>query len=262
MKSLRTLPIPFLMVVAILLSACGGAPAAAPTSQLDIILTEGVKTMVASYFETQTALAPVATATQPSPTITPSPAYTPTGFLNPLPTLTSTFLWYPTIAVSPTVTGTPPTATLPAGGSGCNNLYLIAELYPGGSNEMQPGEAFIMTWKVHNSGTCEWKAYYRITFVSGQDFDPYIVNLGRTYEIGKNPELSVQMDAPRRTGTFTAHFRMSDGNGNLFGSTLPVTIKVVGDQPDTPVPPTATNTSTPTFTPSPTITNTPTTPGP
>lgn len=255
MNPLRRSLIPILLM-ALVLSACGGAPAT-ESAQLDFILTEGVKTMVASYFETQTALAPVATATLP-PTITPSPALTPVGFPNPLnPTLTATFIYYPTsVPFTSTVTGTPPTATLTSGGFGCNNLALLYEIYPNGSNEVKPGEAFFMSWKVHNSGTCEWKSYYRLSFVSGTNMDPRINNLGKIIPVDKNPEISIQLDAPNRTGSFTAHFRMSDGNGNLFGSTLPVTIKVVGDPTNT-VPPTQTPSVTPTVTPSVTPTVTP-----
>jgi Ig-like domain from next to BRCA1 gene len=229
-----------ILLIALVLSACGGAPAT-EAAQLDFILTEGVKTMVAAYFETQTALAPVATATIPA-TITPSPAFTPVGFLGTQPpTLTPTFLYYPTsIPFTSTVTGTPPTATLTSGGFGCNNLALLYEIYPNGSNVLKPGESFFMTWKVHNSGTCEWKSYYRLSFVSGTDMDPRVGNLGKIIPVDKNPEISVQMDAPNRTGSFTAYFRMSDGNGNLFGSTLPVTIKVQGDPTNTPVTPPAT----------------------
>lgn len=237
MKLLRRISIPFLFL-AFLLSACGGAPSTQP-SQVDIILTEGVKTMVASYFETQTALAPPATTT---PTITPipsaTPAFTPVGFLNNAlsPSPTSTYLWYPTIAITSTVTGTPPTATLASGAFGCNNLVLLSDIYPNGSNVVKSGESFIMTWKVHNSGTCEWKTYYHLTFVGGTDMDARGGSFGKIIPVDKNPEVSVQLDAPKRTGTFTAYFRMSDGNGNLFGSTLGVTIKVQGDPTNTPQP--------------------------
>lgn len=262
MNLFRRISIP-LLTLALFLSACGTAPAT-EASQIDIILTEGVKTMVASYFETQTALAPAATDT---PTITPlpssTPAFTPVGFLNnaqtPLPT--STFVWYPSLAVTSTVTGTPPTATLPSSGFGCNNLTLLYDIYPNGSNVLKPGQNFTMTWKVHNSGTCEWKSYYRLTFVSGADFDPPSVNIGKIVPPDKNPEISLNMDAPNRTGTFTAYYRMSDGEGHMFGSTLVVSIKVQEDPTNTPQPSsTATATNTPEPSSTPIITNTPETP--
>ncbi len=262
MKLFRRILFPIL-TFALLLSACGGAPAT-EASQIDIILTEGVKTMVASYFETQTALAPVATAT---PTITPistsTPAFTPVGFLDnaQTPLSTSTFVWYPTIAITNTVTGTPPTATLPASAYGCNNLTLLYDIYPNGSNIMKPGQNFTMTWKVHNSGTCEWKSYYRLTLVSGTNFDAPNVNIGKIIAPDRNPEVSLNMDAPRKTGTFTAYYRMADGDGHMFGATLVVSIKVQNDATDTPQPgstATFTNTLEPSSTP--TITNTPETP--
>jgi hypothetical protein len=257
MKLLRRLSIPFLFF-AILLSACGGAPVP-ETSQIDVILTEGVKTMVASYFATQTALAPAATATVPSATVTPSPAFTPVGFLNN--TLTPTFIIYPTLArtSTATVTGTPPTATVNSPGLafGCNNLAFLYDInYPSGS-VLKPGENFTKTWKVQNSGSCEWKSYYRLTFLSGDEFDAPSISIGKIIPVGKNPEISINLDAPRRTGTFTAYWRMSDGEGHMFGATLGVTIKVQGDPTDTPAP-SATLTPTITFTPgTPATTTTP-----
>src|SRR5512140_2922267 len=109
MKLHRHLSI-LLLVTVFLLAACGPAPTP-DTSQIDIVLTEGVQTMVASYFQTQTAMAPTATATVPSPTVTLTPAFTPVGFLSTLPaTQTATLVWIPILPSSTsTVTGTPPT---------------------------------------------------------------------------------------------------------------------------------------------------------
>lgn len=243
MKLFQRLLIPCLLL-ALLLSGCGGA---APTeaSQIDVILTEGVKTMVASYFETQTALAPVATATVQA-SITPSPAFTPVGFGNLLltPSLTPTLYFYPTLIKSPTptVTGTPPTATVNSPGLafGCNNLAFLYDInYPSGS-VLKPGENFTKTWKVSNTGSCEWKYYYRLSLVSGTDFGAPDISIGRIVPVGKNPEISINLDAPRRSGTFTAYWRMSDGAGHMFGATLGVSIKVSSDPTNTPVPPTNT----------------------
>jgi len=36
----------------------------------------------------------------------------------------------------------------------------------------------------------------------------------------------VNLDAPRNPGTYSAYWRMADGDGHMFGATLGVTIKV------------------------------------
>ncbi len=73
-----------LALAAFMLASCAGE---APTEQVDVVMTAAIHTMVASFFETQTALVtPVtetATSTQtPFPTVTPFPSAT-TVFASP-----------------------------------------------------------------------------------------------------------------------------------------------------------------------------------
>jgi hypothetical protein len=223
------------LILAFLLSACGNA--AVPTrDSAEVLLTEGVNTLVASYFERQTALAPLPTATVPSstPTIIPSPTLQPLNTSTPIVLPTNTFIYYtytPTLGVNltPSVTGTLPTATVNAGSLayGCNNLAFIADVnYPSGT-VVKAGDNFTKTWKVQNTGTCKWLYVYRLTFLSGTDFDAPSVNLGKVVTVNDWTQISINLDAPRNAGTYTAYWRMSDGDGHMFGSTLGVTIEVV-----------------------------------
>ena len=222
------------LLFAALLNACGGAPQQ-PNPQIDAVLTEGVKTMVASYFETQTAMAPLPTATSLPPTVPPTAAFTPVGYAGGTPPAlaTPTFFYFtPTFSLyfSPTVTGTLPTGTVMpgAGAFGCNNLAFVADVnYPPGTG-VQPNENFTKTWKVANTGSCEWKTYYRLLFVSGTDFDAPSVNLGRIVDVNHWAEISLNLDAPGSKGTYSAYWRLSDGDGHMFGATLGVTVKVGG----------------------------------
>jgi hypothetical protein len=137
---------------------------------------------------------------------------------------------------SPTAIGTLPTGTVNPGGNafGCNNLAFIADVnYPPGT-AVAPHENFTKTWKVANTGTCEWRTYYRLLFLSGQDFDAPSVNLGRIVDVNHWAEISLNLDAPGQKGTYSAYWRLSDGDGHMFGATLGVTIKVGGDDRATP----------------------------
>lgn len=226
MKLVR--PLSILFALALLLSACG--PDATPTSSADVFLTEGVNTIVASYFGTQTASAPTATVPIP-PTLTPMPSATfqqlPTA---PAVTPTFTFIYYTATATPYTVTptGTFYTATTNAGtlAYGCKNLLLIADVnYPSGT-DVKPGENFTKTWKVANNGTCQWENFFALSQISGTDFDAPNKRLGKVIAVNDWTEISLNMDAPKKEGTYTAYWRMSDGEGHLFGSTLGVTIRV------------------------------------
>ena len=226
MKLLR--PLSLLAALALLLSACG--PQATPASSGDLLLTEGVNTIVASYFGTQTAAAPTATIAVP-PSVTPLPSATlqtlPTA---PLVTPTFTFVYYTLTATPYTVTptGTFYTATTNAGtlAYGCKNLLLIADVnYPSGTT-VKPGQNFTKTWKVSNNGTCQWDYVFSLTQISGSDFDAPGKKLGKVVGVNDWTEISLNLDAPNKEGTYTAYWRMSDGEGHLFGSTLGVTVRV------------------------------------
>lgn len=247
-----------LLVLSALLTACGGV-ATPQQPNLDVILTEGVQTMVASYFETQTALVPPATATS-LPTFPPFETNTPNPFLTPspipsatLPFYTATFIYY-----TPTVTGTVYTPTINPDvlAYGCNNLAFLTDVTIPSGTVLKPGEDFTKTWKVANTGTCNWMYQYDLTLISGDAFGAKYTRLGRVVTAGHWASLSLGMTAPKNPGTYTAYWRMADADGNPFGATLAVSFKVA-EPTNTPKP---TNTTAPSDTPTPTATEAPTTP--
>lgn len=229
MKLVR--PLPLFLAFALLLSACGKAPVTA-AGPAELLLTEGVNTMVASYFETQTAAAPMPTATVPTNTPLPTPTFQPLLTTTPFPTPTNTFIYYTltpgTLTVTPTGTQYTPTVDPKSLAYGCNNLALIADVnYPSGT-VVAPNENITKTWKVQNTGTCNWMYVYRLTQTGGTDFDAPSVNLGRVVTVNDWAEVSINLDMPRKAGTYSAYWRMSDGDGHMFGSTLGITVVVQG----------------------------------
>ncbi len=107
-----------LLILALLLTACGSAVATSTPVDANSISTSLVGTLVVSLFQTQTALvppSPIAISTD----VPPTPANTlifPTPNI-PTPTLV---YYYPTLTpnLTPTVTGTLPTPTINAELSG------------------------------------------------------------------------------------------------------------------------------------------------
>lgn len=217
-----------LLIFSILLTACGSA--ATPTREsMDIVLTEGVQTLVASYFGTLTAVAPAATATLPVIS-TPMIPFTPLAPLPTTPTLpaTPTYIYFTYTPVTVTPTGTYSTATLNPNSLayGCNNLAFIADVnYPSGTT-VNPKENFTKKWKVQNTGTCNWLYGYRLAFISGTNFDAPDKSLGKVVTVNDWAEISINLDAPKKSGTYSAYWRLTDGAGHMFGSTLEVTVTV------------------------------------
>jgi hypothetical protein len=234
-----------LLLIGTLLAACAPTVAGEPTVDINASLTAGVGTVIANFFETQTALAPPASET---PSITPLPLQTSSPVT--LPTLASVASATPYIVyLSPTPTGTYYTAT-PNPSSlayGCNNLGFIRdETIPSGT-VLKPGESFTKEWKVANTGTCPWKWAYRVVNVSGNAMGGSPAHPNQTIDVGKWATLRVTMTAPNTPGTYTGYWQMSDDAGHKFGSILGVSI-VVTAPTSTPKPATATNTATSTST--------------
>jgi hypothetical protein len=235
-----------LLLVGIFIASCAPRAPEEPVEQdIAASLTAGVGTIVAYFFETQTALAPPASMT---PSITPLPEASSSPIV--FPTLGS--VASPTTAfvfASPTPTGTYYTATPNAGSLayGCNNLAFIRDVSLPNGTVLEPNEPFTRTWKVSNNGTCDWLYGYRLVPVSGFQLasDPIGVH-NAPVPPGEWREFSVGARAPDDAGTYTQYWQMSDGAGHTFGATLSISIIVRAP----------TNTPNPTNTPQPTSTAT------
>jgi hypothetical protein len=212
-----------LLLITILLTSCGGQAAGEPTQDIDATVAVAAQTFAASIFQTQTALAPTITNTAP-PTVTPLPTSSPLALPSPIATSTQFFLVNTEI---PSVTGTfytltPNPSTL---ANGCNNLALIRS-YTEPDGPFLPGQEFTQVWQVSNTGTCDWLYLYQLVFVSGNQMKGSPRRLSDKVPPGEWRKLSVDLDAPNDSGTFTGSWRLSDGAGKMFGATLGVSITV------------------------------------
>lgn len=220
-----------LLLVAIFAAACG-AEATPTVEDVNALVTAGVGTMVASFFETQTAMVTPATIT-PVATLTPLPTFTPypTGASLPLPS--PTFIFYtatfsvPTSGL-PTVTGTLPTATVNSSAlaNGCNNLAFIRDVTIPAGTVLKPNEQFTKIWKVQNTGSCDWMFQYSLVWLSGEALGDSGERIQRQVTVWDWSELSVDMTAPKKPGTYASYWRLADGGGTMFGATLVVSIVV------------------------------------
>lgn len=250
-KSLSVLLLAFL-----LLTSCGGGQA---TTEPTIDANAIAETIAASFFQTQTALVPPATQTFTS---TVPPLVTDTAIV--LPTIlvaspTTQVIYYapsatPTLnlTLTRTPTGTLPTATVDPTklAYGCNNLLLIADVTIPAGTVMKPNQQFTKTWKVANTGTCDWVYLYHPVLFSGDGMSAKVPNLGKVIPPGKWTQIDVVLTAPKNPGTYTGYWRFADQNGNMFGSTLTVSI-IVSAPTNTPKP-TSTSTTAPPTTAAPT----------
>jgi hypothetical protein len=228
-----------LMLFAVLVAACGNAGTATP-QDVNVVYTGVVQTIVASYFDTQTAQVP---PTNPIPTlpIITIPVFTQGPLPTAIPSATRPFYTAtigtiaPIFTPSPTGTLSTPTVNPSVLAFGCNNLAFVRDVTLPAGTELKPGEDFTKTWKVANTGTCPWMYVYRLVLISGNDFGAPALRLGKMVAVNSWTEISLQMGAPKKTGTYNSYWRMADGDGNMFGSTLAVSFTVV-EPADTSLP--------------------------
>ena len=196
-----------LLIVLVLTACSGGAPATgiATETPVDVnaLQTAVVQTVVANITQTAAAI----TSTQaPTETLTPIPA-APTGTASPTPTLT------PTLALSPT-------AAL------CDNSAFVSDASVLDNTQMTAGQIFIKSWKVKNTGSCSWSTGYQIIHAYGEKLGSLPTALSTEVLPGGEAEISINLKAPLKTGTYGGYFRLANNNGIPFGTVLTVIIVI------------------------------------
>jgi hypothetical protein len=109
---------------------------------------------------------------------------------------------------------------------------------------LAPGAAFVKTWRIKNSGTCDWKAGTQLVFADGEQMhSPAAVDVPVTAPMA-NADITVNLTAPAAPGKHTGRWRMRSPDGTVYGS---LTVVIVVPSTPTVAP---TNTPAPTDTPS------------
>jgi len=230
--SRTTLIATLLIILGLLLSACGGGDdGTIPTLNVGVIQTLAVATFSSGLTQTALFAPPSAAPT----TTTPLPTF-------PSPTL---------VNVTPFATGSglnPITA--------CNRLSYVADVSIPDNAPMTPGQTFTKTWKVRNTGSCAWDAGFKFAFVSGDAMSGATYTLAQSVPANTQIDISIEMIAPNKTGAVRGNWRMSTTAGAFFGDELYVLI-MIGGTTGTVATSGITSTPTSTGTPTPTQTHTP-----
>jgi hypothetical protein len=224
---------------AFVLSACGSAagnttPTSTPLS-VEAISTAAAQTVFAQL----TQQAPI---TQPTAVFTNTLAVTATSTIS-----------------QPTRTSIPPTS------ANCASSHLISDVTIPDGTQLPVGQEFTKTWKMQNTGTCQWTTSFKLIFSYGEAMDGQAVSLPNSVATGQQVDISVKLKVPNKTGKLTGVWVLVDDKGQHFGELITVVINVgaVSPSPTGSVTATPTQTFTPgggstsTSTPTPTATNTP-----
>ena len=206
-------------ILAFILSACtftAETQTPEPTQDLNAIYTQAAATI--SVQLTQTELAKP-TNTPVPPTATPEPTFT------LLPTFTAGPSLTPAIApVATSASGYKTPTTDAAAAHGCYNATLLADVtVPYGATYTQ-GDKFTKTWRVQNTGSCDWNRGFLIVFLSGDSMGASNTVIDQKVPTGGIAEISLKMTAPNSSGLVYGNWQLAPDIGKGFGNVLGVAI--------------------------------------
>jgi hypothetical protein len=128
----------------------------------------------------------------------------------------------PEATITPKPTATPgPTVDV----SGCTlGAAFQADVTIPDNTGVEAGRSFIKTWRIRNTGTCDWGAGYRLTFVDGNQMGgPDAVDVPET-TAGENAEISVELVAPIEEGQHRGYWQVCVNESQRFGERIYVQI--------------------------------------
>lgn len=117
--------------------------------------------------------------------------------------------------------------------SGCTlGAVFQADVTVPDNTRIEAGQPFTKTWLIRNTGTCEWGAGYRFTFVDGAQMGgPDWVDVPET-PAGESAEISVGLVAPLEAGQYRGNWRMCVNESQCFGDS--VYLQIISFEPPTP----------------------------
>jgi hypothetical protein len=183
-----------LLGILVMLTACNSASTQIPVT-LPSTSTSG------NTVPTDTAL----------PTTTALPTATPTH----VPTRRST--------ATPTLTATPIDMT-------CLGVTFVTDVTVPDDSKLDKGTTFVKTWRVKNSGTCDWPATTVLAFVSGNQLGAAkTVPIGAV-KVGATTDMSINMTTPNEDTLITSLWQLQV-NGKAIGNVLYSVPIIVGNPP-------------------------------
>lgn len=193
------------IALASLLNACGPTAPVEPTIDVNAIHTFAAETVIVEYTQTARAMPPTAAATG-----TEAAA------------VTTVVAAAPTDTVAPTNNPFENTPT----GIICDDAKWVEDVTVPDGTQMSPGQDFVKTWKVRNTGSCTWGSGYSLIHGYDEKLEGIAEPLTGTVAPGEEVEVSVRFRAPANAGEHRSYWRMQNASGSAFGEFLYVTIVV------------------------------------
>jgi hypothetical protein len=204
-----------LLALTVGLSACGNTTTISSTDQIvSGIYTAGALTLNAPVQMSASTPTPLPATPTPTPTLVPSTA-APALIL---PTDTP-------LQNHPSGLWQNSNAPIQVDYSLCDNSAYIEDVTIPDGTVLAPGETFVKTWMLENTGFCMWKDNYTLTFFEGDAMSGFSTEIGKIIASGRQAKVSISLTAPDEEGTYTGYWILADKNGYPFG--MPFFVQIV-----------------------------------
>ncbi len=137
-----------------------------------------------------------------------------------------------TIIISVEATPTPaPPSPAPISIPCTYGASFVADVTIPDNTVLPPGAEFVKTWRLRNSGICDWEQGFKFVFVAGERIGgPAMVDAPPT-AAGATADISIPFKAPLNPGAYQSRWRMRTSDGQKFGDRPFVLVKVPAPTP-------------------------------
>jgi hypothetical protein len=207
-----------LFALTLALGACGNAITMSSTDQI----VSGIYTAGALTLEAQAQTSASTPTPLPVSMVTP----TPTPLLIP-PTSVPTLIPATNAPIINHTSGILQSSNAPAQVDHkiCEKSAYIDDVTIPDGTVLLPGETFVKSWTIENTGFCMWKENYMLTFFEGDPMSGSDTEIEKTMASGMQAKISVELTAPDAEGTYTGYWILADNNGDPFG--MPFFVQIV-----------------------------------
>ncbi len=173
---------------------------------LILVMIAGCGTPEPTAQPTRTRLPATVAPTAAPPTVAPIPTSAPT--VAPAPTVVP--LATPIATTKPVTT---PVSTA------CLKVTFVSDVTVPDNTRFDQGAAFTKTWRVKNSGTCDWPADTALVFVGGRQLDAKQASVPvGAVKVGSTQDISIPMQAPKEdAASLVGRWQLQSGGKALPG---------------------------------------------
>lgn len=193
------------MLAALWITACGSASPPQEqesTPDVAVVRTSAASTVISQFTLTAAVFTP--TASLPAETADSPTASTPQAQATDTTTTATQPLAQVTNAQGTTV-------------ALCDSMQFVADVNIPDNTNMAPGQDFLKTWRVKNTGSCPWGEGYELVYADyADDMDGQPQPLTEVVQPGQEVEISVQFTAPTEIGEYLSAWQMQNPAGVTF----------------------------------------------